>query len=180
MSVCNPSIRILGKISTTNWSGKKLWRRSVCKGFFRAFILLIRRVETGHFERSNFAVVSVKNNQPCPAESSGFKAVVVKNSLASCVECEEAPCPPNLPDLGLSWSRTTLPFVWVRISAVSDRNCRIEGCRGWTALPPLWDVKKAPAKTSGSEAVKIEDMSKSKAQPTIFHRSLSGGTPPNV
>ena len=63
---------------------------------------------------------------------------------------------------GPSLSRTTLPFMWDRISAVCDRHCRIEGL--W---PGVWDVKKLPVRPKPPDLIEIENMSKSKAQPTI-------------
>ena len=117
---------------------------------------------------------------PCLAEYFGSKAVVIKNNLALVWDGKQASVRPKSPDLRPSWSRTTLPPVWnvkkilVRpklpdlgpsLSRIAFVGCEEAAC---------------PAQTSGSEAVKINDMSKSKAQPTIFYRSLSGCTPQNV
>ena len=89
----------------------------------------------------------------------GSKAVVVRTALPPVLDVKKLPVRPNRPDLRPSLSRTTLPFMWVRISAVCDRNCRIKGHRGWNSLASCVGCEEAacPAESSGFKAVMVKN-----------------------
>ena len=148
--------------------------------FLRQFPANNRRIWGRRGQNSLASCVGCEE-APCPAESSGFKTVVVKNNLALRVGCEEAPClaeyygfkavvvKNNLalhvgPDLG---------FIWPKFPELS-RRCQEQPCpscgsgsqlyltelsvrnlTSWsrTALPFVWDCLEGlcPDETSKSK-----------------------------
>ena len=61
----------------------------------------------------------------CPAETSGSKAVVMKNNLAFILDVKKVDVRPKLPDPRPSWWRTTLLSSWMWRGPMSGQNCWI-------------------------------------------------------
>ena len=105
-------------------------------------------------DTSGSKAVVVKNNlafsvgceeAPFPAESSGFKAVVVKNSLALRVGHEEAPCPAESSGFKAVVVKNSLALrVGHEEAPCPAESSGFKAVVVRTALSPVWDVKKLP------------------------------------